>query len=221
MASESRNWIAVKGLALASTFAVAATQIQTSAVIIPSLLRPLDSSQPSSPSQPPSRPTSSLRVPSSNDGRLTPQPSENKVFTFSLGSSGTYKAVAQQFAKHDELNFRVVPAIELANIALFGFSAYRARNVGNPVWTNYAAAAGLLLSVFPLTGVFMSPLVHKLRRLAGDEEKIEPYEDAPPDREMEKSNAVEFLTKWGYLNAARAGLILAASGFGLVAFALE
>lgn len=67
----------------------------------------------------------------------------------------------------------------------------------------------------------MAPLVHKIKRLGGDEEKIEPYEDAPIDREAEKSNTVEFVTKWGYLNAARAMVMYAATGLGLYAFAME
>lgn len=223
MTTETRNWIALKGIALAATFSIATTQSTTSIFFIPSLLRPLNTASSSS-SATPSRPASSLRVPtlaSEESGRLTPQPQENKVFNFSLGTSGTYKAVAQQFAQFDTLNFRFSVPVEIFAIGVFSVAAYRARSVNNAAWVHWAATAGAIASIFPYTGALMAPLVHKMKRLGGDEEKIEPYEDAPIDREAEKSNTVEFLTQWGYLNAARAAMMYVATGWGLYTFAME
>lgn len=72
-----------------------------------------------------------------------------------------------------------------------------------------------MTAVFPLTGGFMVPIDHKIARIAGAEEKIEPYEDAPPDYDMERGNTEEFLTRWNALNAVRAGVVLVAGGVGL------
>lgn len=225
MSTETRNWIALKGIALAATFSVATTQSTASLLVLPSLLRPLNNTtSTASSSRSPSRPSSSLRIPtvgSEESGRLTPQPQENKVFNFSLGTSGTYKAVAQQFAQLDALNFRVCVPIEIFAIGVFSVAAWRARSVNNGAWVHWAATAGAIASIFPYTGALMAPLVHKVKRLGGDEEKIEPYEDAPIDREAEKSNTVEFLGQWGLLNAARAAMMYAATGVGLYAFAME
>lgn len=223
MSTETRNWIALKGIALAATFSIATTQSTSSLFFVPALLRPLKTTS-SADSKSPSRPSSSLRIPtvaSEDSGRLTPQPQDNKVFNFSLGTSGTYKAVAQQFALFDSLNFSICVPIEIFAISVFSIAAYRARNVNNGSWTQWAATASVVASIFPYTGALMAPLVHKIKRLGGDEEKIEPYEDAPIDREAEKSNTVEFVTKWGYFNAARAVVMYAATGLGLYAFAME
>lgn len=75
--------------------------------------------------------------------------------------------------------------------------------------------------MFGITGVLMTPLVHKIMRISGDEEKIEPYEDAPIDREAEKSNTVEFLGKWAYVNVGRSLVMYAAAGLGALAFYTE
>ncbi|EME40197.1 hypothetical protein DOTSEDRAFT_74872 [Dothistroma septosporum NZE10] len=226
MPTDSRTWIGLKGIALASTFAIASAQATTALVFIPALLRPLESSKSasSSPSQPPSRPSSSLRVPSLQEesGRLTPSATpSSKFFDFSIGSSGAYRAVAQQFARMDALNLPFVVPLELFAIGIFSVSAYRARTVGNLEWRKWASAAAVLGSVFPYTLGLMGGFVLKIKRIAGDEEKIEPYEDAPPDREMEKSNTVEFVKSWNTYNVVRAGIIYVATFTGLAAFALE
>lgn len=78
-----------------------------------------------------------------------------------------------------------------------------------------------MASVFPFTGLTMSGLALKLARLAGDAEKVEPYEDAPIDREAEKSNTVEFLRKWNALNIARTVGVFAAAVVGITALASE
>lgn len=67
----------------------------------------------------------------------------------------------------------------------------------------------------------MAPLALKLKRLAGDAEKVEPYEDAPIDREAEKSNTVEFLRKWSALNVARSVGVFAAGVCGVVGLVAE
>lgn len=82
-------------------------------------------------------------------------------------------------------------------------------------------SAGIVASVFPFTGFSMAPLALKLARLAGDAEKVEPYEDAPIDREAEKSNTVEFLRKWNALNVARTAGVFAAGVVGITALVAE
>ena len=61
----------------------------------------------------------------------------------------------------------------------------------------------------------MVPIDHKIARIGGEEEKIEPFEDAPPDREAERRNTVEFLEKWNSLNRLRSVVMFAAGGIGL------
>lgn len=121
----------------------------------------------------------------------------------------------------EALNFPFVVPIELFAIGVFSVSAYRARSVGNLEWRKWASAAAILGSVFPYRIALMEGLVHKIKRIGGDEEKVEPYEDAPPDREMERGNTVEFVRSWNVYNVARAGIIYVATFTGLVAFALE
>ncbi|CAK1359359.1 unnamed protein product [Cercospora beticola] len=74
-------------------------------------------------------------------------------------------------------------------------------------WKCWLGAAGVLVTVDLLKAFFMAPLALKILRIAGDAEPIEPYEDAPIDREAEKSNTVQFLRKWNVLNLA-SGLVL-------------
>ena len=61
----------------------------------------------------------------------------------------------------------------------------------------------------------MVPIDHKLAQLSGEEEKVEPFEDAPPDRDAERRNTVEFLGKWNSLNRLRSIIMFAAGGIGL------
>lgn len=105
--------------------------------------------------------------------------------------------------------------LELLTIAAYGVVAYNARKAGDSAWTYWATSAGIVASVFPFTGFSMAPLALKLARLAGDAEKVEPYEDAPIDREAEKSNTVEFLRKWNALNIARTAGVFAAGAIGI------
>ncbi len=108
-----------------------------------------------------------------------------------------------------------VPA-ELVAIVASGYLAYhsyssRLSNAGH----KWAAVAALVATIFPLTGGLMVPLDHKIARLGGDEEKLEPFEDMPPDRDAERRNTVEFLGTWNRLNQARSVVMFAAGAVGL------
>lgn len=61
----------------------------------------------------------------------------------------------------------------------------------------------------------MVPLDHKIARLGGEEEKLEPFEDMPPDRDAERINTVDFLGQWNSLNKLRSTIMFAAGGLGL------
>lgn len=61
----------------------------------------------------------------------------------------------------------------------------------------------------------MVPIDHKLARLGGVEEKVEPFEDSPPDRDAERINTVKFLGDWNRLNVVRSAVMFAAGGLGL------
>ncbi|KAF7186093.1 hypothetical protein HII31_12554 [Pseudocercospora fuligena] len=209
----------LKTFALASTFYLGSAMATTTFLVFPPMLRPLlyksqSQSQPPTPSI--TRPSSSLNVPQTpiESGRLTPTVSTRGFdFALALGSSGAYKAVAQQFSAMETAMFRVQVPLEFATIAAFGIVAHRARVAGNGIWTRWATAAALVAAIFPFTGALMAPLGHKVARIAGDEEKVEPYEDAPIDREAEKSNTVQFIKKFAALSIARTAIVL---GAGLV-----
>lgn len=121
----------------------------------------------------------------------------------------------------DARAFRFQVPFELLTIAAYGVIAYRSRSAGSSLWKHWAAAAGLIAAVFPFTGAMMVPLGHKIMRIGGDEEKIEPYEDAPIDREMEKSNTVEFLGQWNTYNIARTLSVFTAGVVAIRALVLE
>ncbi|CZT15206.1 uncharacterized protein RCC_01082 [Ramularia collo-cygni] len=242
MSSQSHNTLALKGFAITSTLAVATAMGSTSLLFIPSLLRPITKpARPSPstnvspmPSPTPSRQGSILNIPTltstdgrltpqpSNDGRLTPQPGAGSGgFNFNWGTSGTYQAVAQQFSRLNTTAASIQVPLELLTIAAYGVVAYNGRKSGDSAWTYWATSAGIIASVFPFTGFSMAPLALKLARLAGDAEKVEPYEDAPIDREAEKSNTVEFLRKWNALNIARTVGVFAAGVVGITALVSE
>jgi hypothetical protein len=105
---------------------------------------------------------------------------------------------------------------ELLSILASGYLAYTSYNShSNAAGHKWAAVAALIASIFPLTGGFMVPIDHKLARLGGEEEKVEPYEDMPPDRDAERINTVKFLGDWNRLNAVRSAVMFAAGGLGL------
>jgi len=106
---------------------------------------------------------------------------------------------------------------ELLTIVASSYLTYHYRSSSLPasIWGKWAAVAALMGAVFPLTGGLMVPIDHKIARIAGEEPPIETFEDALPDREMEKGNTEEFLKKWAGLNTVRAALVAAAGGVGL------
>ncbi|KAK3686627.1 hypothetical protein LTR37_019608, partial [Vermiconidia calcicola] len=167
----------------------------------------------------PSRPENASRVES---GRLTPQPNISKQLGDGSNSSSNsgwfdgYKGAAQQFVSMSKTAFATQVPPELLSILASSYLAYHSYSKGTSnAGHKWAAVAALIATVFPLTGGFMVPLDHKLARLGGDEEKLEPFEDAPPDRDAERRNTVEFLGKWDTLNRMRTAIMFAAGGLGL------
>lgn len=61
----------------------------------------------------------------------------------------------------------------------------------------------------------MVPIDHKIAQIGGEEEKPEPFEDAPLDREAERRNTVEFLGRWNALNLVRTVVVGVAGGLGV------
>ena len=157
-------------------------------------------------------------------GRLTPQPNESKNLSNINVAGGApksssfdgYRGAAQQFVAMSKTAFATQVPPELLSIIASAYLAYHSytkdTKIAGHKWT---AVAVLIASIFPLTGGLMVPIDHKLARLSGDEEKLEPYEDAPPDREAERRNTVEFLGKWNSLNRLRSAIMFAAGGVGL------
>lgn len=168
---------------------------------------------------------------------------ENKAFnltapgmdlrpTSSMGTNGSdvsgYKVAANQFVAMSKTAFATQVPPELLTIIASGFLTYNSyrHRLSTPstvisstsmvaAWQKWAAVAALVVFVFPLTGGFMVPIDHKIARIAGAEEKIEPYEDAPLDTDAERTNTVEFLGKWNTLNMVRSAVMLVAGGIGL------
>ncbi|EMC94868.1 hypothetical protein BAUCODRAFT_565213 [Baudoinia panamericana UAMH 10762] len=165
-------------------------------------------------------------------GRLTPNPTSDSNKQLHLGPQAVltgsvapaalhadsgYKVAAIQFVLMSKTAFATQVPPELLTIIASGFLTYhyRAAKLPASIWAKWAAVAGLVTAIFPLTGGFMVPIDHKIARIAGEEAQVEPYEDAPPDREAERSNAEAFLRQWGLLNSVRAVVMVAAGGVGL------
>ncbi|KAI5361095.1 hypothetical protein Slin15195_G122070 [Septoria linicola] len=217
----------LRPLAYTSTVLLGVSGITTSILFVPALLRPIVSAAPaaSSTSAPATKSASSpspspfsLEVPSTpiESGRLTP-PVSQRTFDFGqhLGSSGTYKAVARQFAQlQASSTFYNVPLESIA-VAAFATLAYGTRSTAQ--WRSWVAAATALVSIDLLKTVFMAPLAVKLLCIAGDAEPVEPYEDAPIDREADKSNTVQFLRKWSILNLGSSIAVIATAAFAWTA----
>ena len=132
----------------------------------------------------------------------------------SSGQRTGHKIAAQQFALMSKASFATAVPLELLTIATSGYIAYRSYNSFG-AWQKWAAICALVTSVFPLTGALMAPLDLKLARIAGVAEKVEPYEDSPPDREAEKINTQVFLGKWNQLNLVRSAIMGTAGVLGL------
>jgi len=212
---------ALKGLAVFTPLFVAGGMASTTLQFIPSLI--LSTNQPSD----------STRSKPENSGRLTPQQTpatETQGFNLTVPvpgqtpaatpSSAGYKLAAQQFVYMSRTAFTTQVPAEILAILSSTYLAYHHRQHilltrSAHTWQKWAAVAALLTAVFPLTGALMAPIDHKIARVAGVEEKLEPYEDAPPDREMERGNTEEFLRSWNALNAVRTGMVVVGGGVGL------
>ncbi|PPJ54512.1 hypothetical protein CBER1_02496 [Cercospora berteroae] len=214
------RWL-LKELAYTSIVFIAVSNLSTSLLFIPSLLRPITTIAPlnqleeSKSTNDPNKTDSLLSVPQTpvESGRLTPQISQ-RAFDFSqhLGSSGTYKAVARQFSELQTLGTKLyIPLESTAMISLVALSTTTRK--WSYSWKCWLGAVGVLVTVDLLKAFFMAPLALKVLRVAGDAEPIEPYEDAPIDREAEKSNTVQFLRKWNVLNLASGLVLLGTSEF--------
>lgn len=205
-AREPTTLLAAKVGVVGTTLFIAGGMATTSMQFIPALITAAQRIPSSSPSEP-------------RSGRLTPQPTLS-IDQNNSGSKGGsydgYRAAAQQFTSISKKAFATQVPPELISILASGYLAYHSysRNLTS-AGHKWAAVAALIASIFPLTGGFMVPLDHKIARLGGDEEKLEPFEDAPPDREAERRNTVEFLGTWNGLNRLRSVIMFAAGGIGL------
>ncbi|KAK5111801.1 hypothetical protein LTR62_004721 [Meristemomyces frigidus] len=218
---DTPSLLALKGIAVGTSIFIAGSMATVSLQFLPSLVL---AAQQRDSGRSTSKPES---------GRLTPganAASENKHISLSpaaalkgtldteaLSATSGYKIAAMQFALMSKTAFATQVPPELLTIVASGFLAcyYRSQSLPAMIWGKWAAVAALMTAVFPLTGGFMVPLDHKLARIAGTEAAIEPFEDAPIDRAMERGNTEEFLLGWGRLNAIRTTLVVAAGGVGL------
>jgi hypothetical protein len=205
---DSPSLLFAKASVVGTTLFIAGGMTSTSTQFIPALI------------------TAAQKVPSlsgadkPSSGRLTPQPNESKQLSLDNGSSQKsfdgYRAAAQQFVAMSKTAFVTQVPFELVSILASGYLAYHSYSAGfRTSGHKWAAIAALVASVFPLTGGFMVPLDHKISRLGGVEEKLEPFEDAPPDRDAERLNTVAFLQQWDVLNRVRSAIMVAAGGVGL------
>ena len=203
----STTLLAAKVGVVGTTLFIAGGMASTSTQFIPALITAAQKN--------PSRPGMDRQ----NTGRLTPQPNESKQLSLDSLTSKSfdgYRAAAQQFVVMSKTAFATQVPFELASILASSYLAYHSYSNGLRSSANkWAAVAILVTSVFPLTGGLMVPLDHKIARLGGDEEKLEPFEDAPPDREAERRNTVEFLGRWDTLNRVRSLVMFAAGSVGL------
>lgn len=212
--------LGLKGFSVGTALFVAGSMVTTNLQFLPSLVfvaqqRDIKGSNSA-------RIESGRLTPTITDERkplnLTPQAAlQGSLDTSALSASSGYKIAALQFSLMSKTAFATQVPFELITIAASGYLAYRYRASALPasIWGKWAAVAGLVAAVFPLTGGFMVPIDHKIARIAGEESQVEPYEDAPPDREAERTNTEAFLKQWGALNTFRAGLVAVAGGVGL------
>lgn len=209
---DNMSILAIKAAVTGTTLFIAGGMASTSLQFVPALV---DAAR----KNPSSRPSMDRM----ESGRLTPDPNDSKQLGMAPGtvkssasSYDGYKGAAQQFVSMSKTAFATQVPAELVSIVASGYLAYhfytRNSNIAGNKW---ATVAALIASVFPLTGGLMVPLDHKIARLGGEEEKVEPMEDAPPDREAERRNTVEFLGKWNGLNKLRSVVMFAAGGVGL------
>lgn len=198
----SNTILAIKAAVTGTTLLIAGGMASTSLQFIPGLITAAQRA--------PTRPKSNRL----ESGRLTPQPFSTAANAPNAAES--HQLPAQQFLAMSRTAFAVQVPPELLSIAASGYLAshfYRASaSSAGHKWT---AVAVLIASVFPITGGFMVPLTRKLAQIAGEEEKPEPFEDAPLDRDAERRNTVLFLRQWNSLNTLRSAVMFVAGGFGL------
>ncbi|TKA21682.1 hypothetical protein B0A50_08799 [Salinomyces thailandicus] len=210
---------ALKGLTVGGTLFVAGTLTTTSLQYLPSLvLATQQKDAPKTRSYESGRLTPAPTPGQEKELNLTPQAALQGRLDDSAKRAGTgYKIAAMQFSLMSKTSFATTMPLEAITILASGFLAYHYRSIGlgASTWGRWAAVAGLVAGVFPLTGAVMAPMEHKLARMAGEEAQIEPYEDAPPDREMERGNTEMFLMRWNGFNTVRAGLMVVAGGLGM------
>ena len=207
----ARSLFALKAAVTGTTLFIAGGMASTSIQFVPALIYAAQKA--------PSRPGISR----AESGRLTPQPNETKQLANpapgSVGGGNVwdgYKSAAAQFANMSKTAFVTQVPPELLSILASAYLAYTGYTSHSRLSGHkWAAVAALIASIFPLTGGFMVPIDHKLARLGGEEEKVEPYEDMPPDRDAERINTVKFLGQWNRLNAVRSVVMFAAGGLGL------
>jgi len=218
--NDSPALAAMKGFAIGSSLFLAGSMATTSLQFIPGLVlatQQKDSSRPK-----PSRMESGRLTPqptAANENKqlgLTPQAALQGKLSESVKHAGQgYKIAAMQFSLMAKTAFVSQVPFEVLTILASGFVAYQYRSLGSSTWQKWAAITGLVTSIFPLTGALMGPVALKLARIAGEEPQIEPFEDAPLDREMERGNTEQFLLEWNTLNSVRSAIMLAAGGVGL------
>ena len=211
---------ALKGLTVGSTIFVAGALTTTTLQSLPALVLASQTKAPAS-----SRSLESGRltpVPTPGQEKkelnLTPQAAiQGKIDDSAKQVGQGYKIAAMQFTLMSKTSFATAVPLEALSLLASGYLAYHYRSLSLPgsTWGKWAAICGLVTAIFPFTGVMMAPLDHKLARLAGEEAQIEPYEDAPPDREMERGNAEMFLKQWNGYNTVRAAILAVAGGLGV------
>lgn len=208
-ARDGNTILGIKAAVTGTTLLIAGGMASTSLQFIPGLITAAQRA--------PERP----QVNRLESGRLTPQPQETKGLTIarnapSSTASEGYRLPAQQFLAMSRTAFALQVPPELLSIAASGYLAYHSyQHSTMGAGHKWTAVAVLIAAVFPLTGGFMVPLNKKLAQIAGEEEKPEPYEDAPLDRDAERKNTVLFLRQWNSLNTLRSSIMFVAGGLGL------
>lgn len=216
-----------KALTITSTLYAASSITHTNLTTIPTLL--LATSQPASASANSRRPQSNRM----ESGRLTPQPQTNETAK-QLGnlnpsaalnnalnenieppSPEGYKLASQQFLLLTRSSAATQLPAEVLAIVASSYVAYAHRGLGTKVWLPWAVVAGLVASVFPLGKLMLAPEELKLSRMAGEKEGVEPYEDSPPDWEMERGNTEGFLRSWRGWNVVRGAVVGVAGVVGV------
>jgi hypothetical protein len=166
---DSPTLLALKGIIVGSSLFIAGGMATTNLQFLPSLVlaaKQRDANRPNS-----ARAESGRLTPgamSANEDKqlnLTPQAAlKGTLDTQALSASSGYKVAALQFSLMSKTAFVTQVPFELLSIVASGYLAYRYRSIALPVslWSKWAAVAGLLAAVFPLTGGFMVPVSWKI-----------------------------------------------------------